>query len=121
MKTKLLYITVILYILGTSFGFAQNSKTVNFKVSGNCGVCKNRIEKAAQSVEGVSLAYWDKETKIISINLDSTITDKNKVSLIITKTGHDTEMHFADIKIYNELSGCCQFERIIDQKNIIFK
>lgn len=121
MKTKLLCITVILYILGTSFGFAQNSKTVNFKVSGNCGLCKNRIEKTAQSVEGVSLAYWDKETKLISVTLDTTITDVLKVNIAIAKAGHDTEMRYALYDAYNALPGCCEFERRIDQKNIIFK
>lgn len=121
MKTKHLSISILFYILGISLGLAQNSKTVSFNVSGNCSLCKNRIENAAKSVKGVSLAYWDKETKLINVTLDTTITDVFKVNMAIAKAGHDTEMRYADNDAYNNLPDCCDFERKVEQKNIKFK
>jgi len=35
--------------------------TDSYGVRGNCGICKNTIEKAANSVEGVTTANWDKD------------------------------------------------------------
>ena len=32
----------------------------SFGVRGNCGMCKSTIEKAANGVDGVSNANWDK-------------------------------------------------------------
>ncbi|NOZ48093.1 MAG: ATPase [Chlorobi bacterium] len=108
-------------MIGISVAYSQTSKTVKFKVYGNCDICKESIEKAAYSVEGVSHAFWNKKTKIISVSLDSTKTNKDRVSMAIAKTGHDTEMHLATIKDYESLPECCQFERRIDQKDIKFK
>ena len=53
----------ILFIAVIIFSNCQESKTEEFKVFGNCGMCKSRIEKAAKAVDGVSMAEWDKKTK----------------------------------------------------------
>ena len=45
------------------------------KVSGNCEMCKDRIETAAKSVSGVTLADWSTETKMLHVAFDS---KKNK-------------------------------------------
>lgn len=34
-----------------------------FGVKGSCDMCKQRIETAAKSVNGVSSAHWDKENR----------------------------------------------------------
>jgi len=62
MKTRIL--SVIIGMGLSSFVlFANAANTEKFKVAGNCGMCKARIEKAAKSVDGVSGADWDKELK----------------------------------------------------------
>ena len=59
MKTRILS---ILFIMGISYFTAfAGDNTEKFKVAGNCGMCEARIEKAAESVEGVSAADWNKE------------------------------------------------------------
>jgi len=110
MKTKAIYLTLAIALLsiGTTFGQA---KTKKFKVYGNCGMCESRIEKAAKSVDGVTVADWNKETKLIEVSLDSTKTDVHKVHMAIAKAGHDTEMHKAKDETYNALPGCCQYDR----------
>ena len=51
MKKKVLSLTG-LFLIGAITVFAQ-SKTEKLKVYGNCGMCENRIETAAKSVDGV--------------------------------------------------------------------
>lgn len=109
MKTKVLSI-VALFMFGALAVFAAN-KTENFKVYGNCEMCKARIEKAAKSVEGVSAADWNMETKMIALTFDDSKTDVHKVQQAIAKVGHDTDMHKATDEAYNKVAGCCKYER----------
>lgn len=98
------------FFLGATTLFAQ-TKTEKFKVYGNCGMCENRIEKAALSVNGVSKADWDKTNKMIVVAFDKSKTDVHKLHLAIAKVGHDTEKHKAKDDVYNNLAGCCKYKR----------
>lgn len=82
-----------------------------FNVSGNCDMCKERIEKAAKSVNGVKSATWDEKTKKIHVEFDSMKTDLSTIQKAIAKAGHDTEKYKADDQTYNALPGCCQYDR----------
>lgn len=112
MKTKNL-ILVSLLIFSMLTVFADN-KTEEFKVYGNCGMCQKRIEKAAKSVEGVTTAKWDKETKMLEISFDETKTDADKVQIAVANAGHDTVNHQAKDETYEELPGCCHYDRRIE-------
>lgn len=109
MKTKVLSL-VTLFMFGVIAVFA-GTKTSEFKVYGNCGMCKARIEKAAKAVDGVSAADWNEETKMIALTFDDSKTDADKVQVAIAKVGHDTEKHKATDKAYSKLPGCCQYDR----------
>ena len=109
MKTKVLSL-VSLFLLGASMVFAQ-AKTEKFEVKGNCGMCENRIEKAAKSVDGVTAADWNQETKMIEVTFDESKTSVHKVQMAIAKVGHDTPMHKAPDEVYNALPGCCKYDR----------
>ena len=67
MKKSIFSLGVMFFIVGTMSVFAQ-SKTEEFKVSGNCGMCETRIENAAKSVTGVTTADWDKKTKMLKLS-----------------------------------------------------
>ena len=41
-----------------------------FGVRGNCGMCKNTIDKAAISLEGVTSADWNRLRKEIKVKLN---------------------------------------------------
>ena len=45
-------------------------KTEKFEVKGNCGTCKERIEKAAKSIDSVTTADWNEETEILEVTFD---------------------------------------------------
>ena len=109
MKTKIISL-VALFMFGVIAVFA-GTKTGEFKVYGNCGMCKARIEKAAKAVDGVSAAEWNDETKMIALTFDDSKTNVDKVQVAIAKVGHDTEMHKATDKAYSKLPGCCQYDR----------
>lgn len=109
MKTKGLSL-VALFVLGTFTIFAAN-KTEKFEVSGKCGMCDTRIEKAAKSVEGVSAADWDLKTQMLEVSFDDTKTDVDKIQIAIAKVGHDTGKHKANDEVYDKLPACCKYER----------
>lgn len=82
-----------------------------FKVSGNCEMCKSRIEKAALSVKGVISAKWDVDAKLIHLDFDSKMTSKGSISKAIAKAGHDTELDKASKAAYEGLPSCCLYDR----------
>jgi copper chaperone CopZ len=80
--------------------------TITFRVSGECGMCKKRIEAAAQA-KGVSSAKWNVETKILSLTYNPSKTAAEKVHEKIVAAGHDTELKKADDAAYKALPECC--------------
>ncbi len=93
MKGKLSML-VILVVLGAGSVFAK-SKSEKFEVKGNCESCESRIEKAALSVEGVSKADWNKDTKMMELAFEDSKTDLKKVETAIARAGYDTPMQKA--------------------------
>lgn len=106
---------LVLVILMMGFGNLQAqseiAKKEEFKVYGNCGMCEKRIEKAAKSVDGVTSADWDKETGFIEISFDKSKTDVDKIQVAIADVGHDTDLHKAADEVYDNLPGCCKYDR----------
>ncbi len=109
MKTKFLSI-ISLFLLSSVALFAQD-KTEKLKVYGSCGMCETRIEKAVNGLEGVSSAEWDKETKMLEVKFNSSKTDVHKMHKAVAKVGHDTDKHKAKDEVYENLPGCCKYER----------
>ena len=109
MKTKVLSL-VAMFVLGTFTVFA-GEKTEKFKVKGNCGMCEKRIEKAANAVEGVQSADWNKESKMMAVKFDDSKTSTDNIEKAIAKVGHDTPHHKAKEEVYDKLPGCCKYER----------
>lgn len=57
-----------LFIILTSLALSQKSviKEEKFLVYGNCGMCKDRIEKAVK-IKEVKFARWDKNQNILHL------------------------------------------------------
>lgn len=89
---------------------AQSEKTDSFKVSGNCNMCKKRIEKAALT-DGVTKAGWNVETKMMTITYDAAKTSNETIQKRIAAAGHDTEKQKAADSTYSQLPGCCRYDR----------
>jgi len=114
MKTVIFITAVILSVMLSNNIFAQtqhntvSSKTETIKVSGNCDLCKARIEKAAK-IEGVSKAEWNSKTKVLTLVYNPSKVKSDDVQKKIAAVGHDTEKFKADDKAYKSLPGCCQY------------
>jgi membrane fusion protein, copper/silver efflux system len=90
---------------------APELRKASFAVSGNCGMCKARIEKAARSVQGVSIAVWDVKTKKLNLEFDNQGTNPDAIQKVIANAGHDTGKYKADTKVYKSLPECCLYRK----------
>ena len=91
---------------------------ISFGVRGNCGMCKTTIEKAALSVDGVEEASWSITSKILDVKTANNL-DSIKIHEAVANSGYDTELVLAVDENYNNLPGCCQYNRemVITSKN----
>lgn len=89
----------------------KNAKTETYKVAGNCEMCKNTIETAANK-KGVSSAEWDETQKTMSITYDSKQTNASEVLKRVAYAGYDNEQFLAPDDAYSKLPGCCQYDRV---------
>lgn len=87
----------------------QNVKHETFEVSGNCGMCKDRIENAANAIKGVLAASWDISTKKIHIEYNSSIITLDDVQKAIADAGHDNGKYRAPDEVYSKLPECCLY------------
>jgi len=83
---------------------------VSFGVRGNCEMCKSTIEKAANSVEGVTMATWDVDKKMIAVSFDDSKTDEMAIHNAIAASGYDTDKVAGSEMAYKDLPGCCQYD-----------
>lgn len=89
---------------------STTNASANFKVWGNCDMCKGTIETSLKT-EGVSKANWNTETKMIAVSFDSTKITLDKIQKNIAAVGYDNDAYKGDDKAYSELPDCCQYER----------
>ena len=97
------------------FGFSNDQKA-EFKVYGACGMCETRIENAAKSVDGVTSAEWNRETKMLTIEYDTAKVSLDKIHKKIAKAGHDTDKVRAEDEVYQGLPACCHYDRSTEDK-----
>ena len=91
---------------------SMTNPEISFGVRGNCGMCKTTIQKAALSVDGVEEASWDIQTKVLDIRTNSNLDSITiKIHNAVAKSGYDTELVLANSEDYNNLPGCCQYNR----------
>lgn len=112
MKKSLLKIMIAITVLLSTTMNAQtkNTKTEEVKVSGNCGMCKKTIEKAG-NIKDIATVVWNKENKIATVTYDESKTNKEEIAKRIALAGYDSELVKAKDEDYDNLPGCCQYDR----------
>ena len=109
MKTLKISFFFAAFMAIASLSFGQN-KTETFKVSGNCGMCKSKIEKAAKEA-GATDATWNAEAQEITVKYKSSSTNAAKIQKQIASVGYDNAGFKATDEAYSKLHGCCKYDR----------
>lgn len=111
----------ILLILGWVFmtQIIWSQSITNITVSGNCDMCKERIEKAALNVIGVESASWDVTTEELTVSYADGLFSIDEMYEAIAAVGHDTEKSLADDEIYHDLPACCKYTRVHNHEDAI--
>ena len=111
---KNLILAVVVFFVGFSMQ-AQEKLNKNAKylieVNGNCEQCQSRIQKAAYSVSGVKSATWSVETHELNLIINEEKATLLTVKKAIAKAGYDTDEVKSTSESYDNLPGCCQYER----------
>lgn len=103
-------VILIFTLLVTTLAFAQDkNKKTSIEVDGVCGMCKDRIEKAAIKNKGVKSAVWNVDTHELKLIFDERKTDIKTISASIAAVGHDTKEIKATDEQYDSVHGCCKY------------
>ncbi|MBK8965216.1 MAG: cation transporter [Lewinellaceae bacterium] len=86
------------------------TQTETFQVLGNCGMCKRTIEKAATQA-GAASANWDVEKDLLTVSFDPAKTSVDVIQKAVARSGYDNVGYKAPDEAYNDLHGCCQYDR----------
>lgn len=97
-------------LLVTTITFAQNKNAkAAIEVDGVCGMCKERIEKAAIRTKGVKSAIWNMDTHELKLIYDERKTDLKTISKKVASVGHDTKEIKATEEAYASVHPCCKY------------
>ncbi|MDX5321794.1 MAG: heavy-metal-associated domain-containing protein [Bacteroidota bacterium] len=110
MKTTKTLIFLIFSFLGLTASAKSSIDTLQFEVKGNCGMCKERIEEALD-VKGIKSAEWNEETQMLTVVYDASKITEIKIHELVAEAGHDTPLKKAKKEVYDNLPGCCHYER----------
>ena len=113
MTQKRSIVLIIGFVLISISISAQKNKyqKENFKVWGNCEMCKTTIEKAIKAVDGVKIARWNIANREMKVKFNREKTNIDYIHKAITNVGYDTELYKASDESYNKLHYCCKYER----------
>ncbi|MGB5007863.1 MAG: heavy metal-binding domain-containing protein [Ferruginibacter sp.] len=117
MKTLSLFAAILFSMFSINTATAQTVSTETIKVWGNCGMCKTTIEKAAKKA-GAKTADWNEDSKELKVTYAVKKTSSAKIQEAIAKSGYDTQDFTAIQTAYDNLHGCCKYDRKADAPKI---
>jgi periplasmic mercuric ion binding protein len=98
--------------MGTSCTNAQAGgngiETIDIQTSAICGTCKQTLEKAMASTEGVKSSRLDLGNKVLTVKFDSEKTSADAIREVIAQTGYDADDVPAVVTSHDNLPACCQ-------------
>ncbi len=105
------WMVLMLFAAITTVASAQKAGSgESFKVLGNCGMCQKTIQGAALAA-GASTASWDVNTNVLTVTFKKKGTPVDAIQQAIAAKGYDTPLHRASDEAYNNLHGCCKYDR----------
>lgn len=99
-------------LLSVTLASAQikNKTTQTVKINGNCSMCKKTIETAA-NINKEAKVNWNETTQMATITYDAKKTNLDAILKRVADAGYDNEKFSAPNTVYDELHGCCQYDR----------
>lgn len=112
MKSIHKLLVAITLLLSVTFVNAQNKNSVTetVKINGNCSMCKQTIETAAAKNKTAKV-NWNESTKTAIITYNPKKTSLDQILKSVADAGYDNEKFTAEDAVYEQLHGCCQYER----------
>jgi len=89
----------------------KHAKIETFNVAGNCNMCKENIETAANK-RGLAKADWNMDSKQLTLTYNSEKTTADEVLKRVAYAGYDNERFLAPDDAYAKLATCCQYDRL---------
>jgi mercuric ion binding protein len=115
MKTSINYFAIVLLLLTTVSVFAgtpakPKTEVVTIQTSAVCEACKDRIEKALKSTDGIISANLDLKDKKIKVKYNPDKTAPDQIRTVIANTGYDADGVKKNTEAFTRLPKCCQKE-----------
>ena len=102
---------ILMALALSTVSVAQKKAEIEFQVSGMCGMCETRIEKALD-VPGIIMAEWDVETKRATVAYKTKVLSEDQIHQLIANVGHDTAKIKATDEVYANLHRCCKYREL---------
>jgi periplasmic mercuric ion binding protein len=101
---KSIFLTLMMVV---ALGASAKTVTKQILVKGECGMCKEKIEKALD-MPGVSFAEWNVETKMLTVRYNDKKVSEDKIHETISGLGYATDKLEANKDGQNKLESCCK-------------
>ena len=88
----------------------KKAEAVTIQASAVCESCKNRIEKALKSADGIITASLNLDDKKIKVKYDPDKTTPDQIRTLIANTGYDADGVKKNPDAFTALPKCCQKE-----------
>jgi mercuric ion binding protein len=108
---KLFLMVICCFTITYSFSQSKKTKTVTFKVYGNCQMCKQTIEASLNEKAGIYYKKWNMDTQLMTVTYNPTKTSLKTIQRSIADVGYDNDYAKAKDEVYNGLRDCCKYER----------
>lgn len=94
----------------TDIKTTDNITSSHMKVSGACGMCKDRIEGIAGNITHIVNTDYNLANQTLTFYFNKQ-PDINKLAESLKAAGHDNEFGKATDEAYNNLHSCCKYQR----------
>jgi outer membrane receptor for ferrienterochelin and colicin/copper chaperone CopZ len=101
----------------TLFFSSVYTQSIQIKVSGECGMCQDRIEEVSSNTIGVNNAKYDLDTKELTLSFTSGLFNELELHQNLANAGHDTNKAKAPKNVYDALPLCCKYRQ--DEKELL--
>lgn len=103
--SKIGAVALLLFMLQS---FSPHWGKANIQTSGNCDMCKTRIENALNKIEGVRVAYFNLANAKVKVKYDSEKVSVEQLRNAISAAGYDADNVKANQQAHDSLPTCCQ-------------